>query len=119
MEKKLVPELGEGWHWVCPTPGCGAAGFGFDILPTDPEWKDEHGNGWHCVEEEDYYGTVDGSVWDQFCADSLDASLPAADAPDELHITYDTDPDPALRRMLSPEEWEKMRKEIICDDIPF
>jgi hypothetical protein len=31
--------------WCCPTPGCDGAGFGFDILPTDPEYQDEHG-GW-------------------------------------------------------------------------
>ena len=29
--------------WCCPTPGCGGAGFGFDILPTDPEYRDEDG----------------------------------------------------------------------------
>lgn len=30
--------------WCCPTPGCGGAGFLFDIWPTDPEWRDENGN---------------------------------------------------------------------------
>ena len=28
--------------WRCPTPGCGGAGFGFDIHPVDsPLWSDE------------------------------------------------------------------------------
>jgi len=31
--------------WCCPTPGCDGRGFGFDILPTDPEYRDERG-GW-------------------------------------------------------------------------
>jgi hypothetical protein len=31
--------------WVCPIEGCDGAGFGFDILPTDPNYQDEHG-GW-------------------------------------------------------------------------
>lgn len=117
MEKKRIPELGEGWHWVCPTPGCGAAGFGFDILPTDPEYRDEHGGGW--VEEEDYDGTVDGAVWDQFCADSFKATLRAADSPDDLEFTYDIDPEPPLSRMLSPEEWKKRHDHLMLDDIPF
>ena len=30
--------------WCCPTPGCGGRGFGFDILPTDPDYRDEHGD---------------------------------------------------------------------------
>lgn len=29
--------------WGCATEGCGAAGFGCDIFPTDPEWKDPRG----------------------------------------------------------------------------
>jgi len=37
--------------WCCPTPGCGGMGFGFDILPTDPEYRDERG-GWVYDEEE-------------------------------------------------------------------
>ena len=41
-----VEEDGEdGPHgfWCCPTPGCDGKGFGFDILPTDPDWRDEDG----------------------------------------------------------------------------
>jgi hypothetical protein len=32
-------------YWVCPVEGCGGAGFGFDIFPTDPHYRDERG-GW-------------------------------------------------------------------------
>ncbi len=38
--------------WCCPTPGCGGVGFGFDILPTDPNYRDERG-GWVCFDDED------------------------------------------------------------------
>jgi hypothetical protein len=27
--------------WCCPIPGCDGKGFGFDIFPTDPEYRDE------------------------------------------------------------------------------
>src|SRR5438034_5453442 len=35
--------------WMCPTPNCSGAGFGFDIFPTDPDhpanegWSDDDG----------------------------------------------------------------------------
>ena len=38
--------------WCCPTPGCDGRGFGFDILPTDPEYQDERG-GWVMDDEEE------------------------------------------------------------------
>ena len=31
--------------WRCPTPGCGGAGFQFDIYPTDPNYVDEEDRG--------------------------------------------------------------------------
>ena len=30
--------------WCCPTPDCGGRGFGFDIFPTDPEYRNEQGD---------------------------------------------------------------------------
>ena len=40
--------------WCCPTPGCGGAGFGFDILPADPDYRDENGDKmWSSDEDED------------------------------------------------------------------
>jgi hypothetical protein len=29
--------------WCCPTPNCGGRGFGCDIFPCDPEYRDENG----------------------------------------------------------------------------
>jgi hypothetical protein len=31
--------------WCCPIEGCDGKGFGFDILPVDPDYQDERG-GW-------------------------------------------------------------------------
>ena len=42
--------------WCCPTPGCDGKGFGFDIFPLDPEYRDEDGEKMWCSdgdEEED------------------------------------------------------------------
>jgi hypothetical protein len=30
--------------WCCPIQNCGGRGFGFDIFPVDPEYRDEDGN---------------------------------------------------------------------------
>lgn len=38
--------------WCCPTPGCDGLGFGFDILPTDPDYRDEYG-GWVSFDDEE------------------------------------------------------------------
>ncbi|TVQ54260.1 MAG: hypothetical protein EA377_05975 [Phycisphaerales bacterium] len=39
-------------HWGCPTPGCEGWGFGFDILPTDPDYVDEDGERMYCFDDE-------------------------------------------------------------------
>src|SRR5437868_4184897 len=39
------PDGSQQGFWCCPVPGCDGMGFGFDILPTDPAYQDEHG-GW-------------------------------------------------------------------------
>jgi hypothetical protein len=37
--------------WCCPTPDCGGRGFGFDIFPVDPNYRDENGNLMWCSDE--------------------------------------------------------------------
>jgi hypothetical protein len=40
--------------WCCPIPGCGGIGFGCDIFPVDPEYRDEEGNKmWSSDDESD------------------------------------------------------------------
>jgi hypothetical protein len=50
---------GEQGFWCCPTPGCDGKGFGFDILPTDVNYQDEHGGWIHSdddADEDDVFG---------------------------------------------------------------
>jgi hypothetical protein len=63
--------------WCCPTPGCGGRGFGFDILPTDPEYQDENG-GWFSDDEGDECD--DGEFDDDF---DLDGTNGEATGPDK------------------------------------
>lgn len=37
-----TPIMMEGMWW-CATPGCNAGGFGLDIFPVNPDWKDPKG----------------------------------------------------------------------------
>ena len=39
--------------WCCPMDGCDGRGFGFDILPVDPNYQDERGGWVHDDEEDD------------------------------------------------------------------
>ena len=39
--------------WCCPIPGCGGLGFGCDILPVDPNYRDEFGGWIHDGESEE------------------------------------------------------------------
>ena len=40
--------------WCCPIPNCDGRGFGFDIFPIDPNYRDEDGNKiWVDESEED------------------------------------------------------------------
>jgi hypothetical protein len=54
IEWRIVQGTGGKEHgfWCCPIPGCDGKGFGFDILPVDPTYRDERG-GWITDESED------------------------------------------------------------------
>ena len=46
--------------WWCPTPGCDGKGFGFDIFPVDPDYRDEQGNlMWVEDDEDENYDEAD------------------------------------------------------------
>jgi hypothetical protein len=51
--------------WCCPTPDCDGKGFGFDIFPTDPDYRDERGGWVYSEEDDDEYDEED------FAADEL------------------------------------------------
>ncbi len=68
--------------WCCPMPGCDGMGFGFDILPTDPNYQDERG-GW--VHDDDSEDEDDDIELFDFDEDWLEAD----DVPPELRLTDD------------------------------
>lgn len=51
--KKFKGESGTPGFWCCPIPGCGGMGFGFDIFPTDPDYRNEQGERMWFDDEED------------------------------------------------------------------
>lgn len=51
--------------WCCPMTGCDGVGFGFDILPIDPNYRDENG-GWSMGDEEDDLDDLDVDLADDF-----------------------------------------------------
>jgi hypothetical protein len=85
--------------WCCPTPGCGGMGFGFDILPTDPNYRDERGGWMPCDEEEEY----DEEDFDE---DALDEDFTSDDPTDRTKPGGNGHGRPRL-----PDDW--------ADDIPF
>ena len=48
--------------WWCPTPGCDGKGFGFDIFPVDPDYRDEQGNLMWTEDDDEDYDEADGPV---------------------------------------------------------
>ncbi len=41
--------------WCCPTPGCDGRGFGFDIFPTDPDYRNPDGQKmWNDDDDEEW-----------------------------------------------------------------
>ncbi|MCI0479771.1 hypothetical protein L0Y59_04455 [Candidatus Uhrbacteria bacterium] len=40
--------------WCCPIPGCDGMGFGFDIFPVDPDYRDENGELMWCSDEDEF-----------------------------------------------------------------
>ena len=74
--------------WCCPMPGCDGRGFCFDIFPTDPEWRDEHGESvWVDGEEEDL---DDADLDDAMPDDALHPNGQAGkpQKPDDLDIPF-------------------------------
>jgi hypothetical protein len=74
IEWRVQPDADGKQHgfWCCPTPGCDGMGFGFDILPTDPEYRDERG-GW--VPDDEGFGEDDLDEED-WLEDELDLPKP-------------------------------------------
>ena len=61
--------------WCCPIADCDGRGFGFDIFPIDPEYRDEEGNKMWIGDDEEEEGR-EGQEGDS-------GSDPASDRGDE------------------------------------
>ena len=96
--------------WVCATPGCGALGFGFDILPTDPNYRDENG-GW--ISDDEYDGAVDEALLDEQYSGDGTRVLRPTDAEDEVGIDYNGDGESNRKRLFGESD------QFEDDDIPF
>jgi hypothetical protein len=55
IEWRVEHDADGGVHgfWCCPMPDCDGKGFGFDIFPVDPEYRDENGELMWCSDDED------------------------------------------------------------------
>jgi hypothetical protein len=78
--------------WCCPTPGCDGRGFGFDILPTDPDYQDERG-GWFNDDEDDEGEEIidedDEIDWDEL--DKMESDFDSPQTPDGGNGRKDAD----------------------------
>ena len=75
--------------WCCPTPGCDGKGFGFDIFPIDPDYRDEHGNlMWMEDDDDEEYDEVDERIDRELEAEDWEVDAPrqppVEDAEDDI-----------------------------------
>jgi hypothetical protein len=57
IEWRVEHDADGGVHgfWCCPMPGCDGKGFGFDIFPVDPEYRDENGELMWCSDDDEEF----------------------------------------------------------------
>ena len=111
-------------YWCCPTPDCPGRGFGFDIFPTDPDYRGEDGEPMWSHEDDEFSegddeeGFADGSWSEEYDADAFlikgepfDLGLPPMpdDAPPPLEVDFgdepeDRDPPSSRRRRFNDED---------------
>lgn len=79
--------------WCCPMDNCDGKGFGFDIFPVDPEYRDENGELMWCSdgsdEEDEFDDDEDIYFKDREFADSDlaevdDDEIEVAEGPNDL-----------------------------------
>ena len=64
--------------WCCPDPTCDGAGFGIDLLPTDPNYQDEYG-GWVYDDDEEDEEDYEDDDLDPFNDNTPDSFEPPKD----------------------------------------
>jgi hypothetical protein len=80
IEWRVEHDADGGVHgfWCCPMPQCDGKGFGFDIFPVDPEYRDENGELMWCSDDDD-----DDDFEDDLFIDSEFATLDGDDEDDD------------------------------------
>ena len=104
--------------WCCPVEGCDGAGFGFDILPTDPEYIGEDGQPMFCFDDDEW----DEEELDEFEADLdedadalIDPSPPPFPPSPDFPTGEAADPPDKRRNRTDPPPFP----DIDDDDIPW
>ncbi len=94
--------------WCCPMPNCGGKGFGFDIFPVDPEYRDEDGDKmWSDDEDND-----EGGPFDEFGEPTFEPEPEETDVPDD-----DFDPAAIEAEVLKEFESKKFDAEKFLAEI--
>jgi hypothetical protein len=61
--------------WCCPIEGCDGRGFGFDIFPVDPEYRDERTGELMWISDDDDDEDEDSEYGEEFGLDDNSTSL--------------------------------------------
>ena len=73
--------------WCCPIAGCDGRGFCFDIFPTDPDWRDEHGERVWVDDKEDLdEADADDKIMDE--GDKPNGQVRKPPSPDDFDIPF-------------------------------
>ncbi len=67
--------------WCCPIPGCDGMGFGFDIMPVDPDYRDENGEEFWVTDDDESDDSLDTEEENDDSSTSPDRMGPEDDEP--------------------------------------
>ena len=80
-----TPESDAPGFWCCPTPGCDGKGFGFDIFPIDPDYRDEQGNlMWVEDDDDEDYDEADELVDREVDTEDWEVDVPRQPPADDI-----------------------------------
>jgi hypothetical protein len=94
--------------WCCPMENCDGKGFGFDIFPVDPEYRDENGELMWCSDDED---DEDDEFEDELFKDDDFEALDDEEEVEEVSEWF--------VREESGDEEAKSRGSLPEDDVPY
>jgi hypothetical protein len=119
------PDGKEHGFWCCPMPLCDGKGFGFDIFPVDPEYRDENGELMWCSDDDEFSEDFedaeleDGEIEDSKLGDSEFEDSELVDR-EFAFFTDDDDDDEEEEEWLADGEIPTRGGQVRPDeDIPF